>query len=205
MQNGVRTFIGYFLMLLSAGLMTLVIIDLVNTFNYWRELEPNNSTEFATCIQYPLSTRTVFAFFGLIAASSLMITSVWIFFDILYFIAKILMPLALVIAFVFGPVMLFFTILAFANWDGVMHYCSNGEVYVSVSNIIAVIICFILGLLITIGSSVFSVFLLLLDSILYKEDGSKFIGKMFWSAVQKKRAQEDTYIIQARLNHFQNN
>lgn len=193
---------AYFILLMSGALLTIGILNLINLLDYWGEYKDANRQEFDACIKDPLITQTVFAFFWLLIGVFVTFASVLMIISVRYFVYKILKPFLKIVMFIYGPALLYFSILALINWDQVMNVCSSsGKMIISVSNVITTFFCFIVSLVLTIGYTSYEVFLIFLESILFKTQGSSAISNMFWKSVYKKRIDEDNEIIRARLSH----
>lgn len=200
MDDASNTFTFYFLLLISIVMMIVNVLDLISIIEVWRDSSSMNPRYYESCVHHQLISKTVFSVFSLMTSVSLCVLCMLLMVDLDLFINKFFKPYTQAVCYVFGPCMLFFSILGFIFWNQVTYYCTGDDngLSMSASSSISIIICFLISLACTVGYGLYEVFSGTINSILYRNEGSKVVSKLFWGAVYKKRLEEDNRIISAR-------
>lgn len=145
---------------------------------------------FESCIKWELYTKTVFAIFSLLGAFSSVSLVIFLLVDTNWFADKILTTFLYFNYMIFGPYMLGFTIIGFANWNNVVYTCDkqnfNNKIF-SPSNTFSLIGCFILSLIITCLVTIYKTVNLYINSTLRRPGGNVLLRKLFWWSVFRNR------------------
>lgn len=199
-------FTVYFLLIISIVLLSVNLIDLINIVKSWNNSYLINTYTFEKCIEYPLISKTCFAFYSILTAIEIVTLSLLLLIDLQLFLEKFLGPFIKIIAYINGPLLLTFCILGFSNWGKVVYLCDDNNNYViSISNVLSIVLCFILSVFVTFLSFTYNSVILIIDSILNKPEGNSIIYNLFWIIVKKKRKAEDDRLEQDRIILQRNN
>ncbi len=211
MDGLTNNFTVYFLLLISVVLLTVNCIDFANVIQSWNNSSALSRKVFNTCVKYPLITKSVFSVFSIFTALAITFLSTMLLISFTYFINKLLKPYVKVLCFIFGPLMLGFSIMGFIYWNDVVYLCDGvgNEKVISISNVISIIICFVISVIASFGFGLYEVVIFNIQSILCKDGGSEYVSKWFWSSINKRRVEEDNQIIrnrnEANINNNQEN
>lgn len=200
MDSLTNNFTTYFLLLISITLLTVNCIDLATVIQTWSDSMYANRKLYDQCIKYPLISKTIFSIFSIFTSISITMLSMMFLVNLSFFINKLLKPFIKTVCFVFGPIMMGFTVLAFINWKEVVYFCDSYtfEKVLSISNVISILICFSISFITTIGFGIYEVLVFNIKSILGKDGGSDFVSKVFWGNISKRRKDEDNFVINQR-------
>ena len=149
MDGLTNNFTVYFLLLVSIVLLTVNCIDLANVIQNWIDSAELNRKLYTSCVKYPLISKTIFSFFSIFTSLAICLLSAMLLVSFSFFITKLLKPYIKSICYVFGPLMLGFSLLGLIYWNDVVYLCDgyHDTKVVSISNIISIIICFIISVL----------------------------------------------------------
>jgi len=177
--------------LLISGILSFVnAIEFYNLVTHWNDGLLIFSPLFEECIRYELLMKTVFSFFSLFASFSAFLVTSLLIINPLFFIDKLSSSILSCNYFVFGPILLAFSILGILNIENIIYSCDKNNIdynnkVLSFSNLIAVFFCFLVSLVLTIAIEFLDSVTIFLDSILRKSSGHPIIAKVFWIYINK--------------------
>jgi hypothetical protein len=178
------------LLIVSLVLVTVDILEIYKLIQSWPMLKL--SPVFDSCIKYELISRTVFASYSFLAASSAFMLAIGLLSGVNTFIDKYIDTFLYYNYLIFGPYMLTLSVLAIVYWNNTLFVCDKVNVEIkhfSFTNVFAVLLCLVISLFITISKAVYQVILLLQDSILKRGEGSAMLRKLFWFVALRNRAE----------------
>lgn len=189
-----RTFASWSLFFCCAILVVINTVEMSHIITYWKNgVDPTKTLPliFNTCIKYDLISRTIYSMISCATGLSLCILAIFLFWNIDYFTEKLLVLYLYFNYLLLGPYLLIFCIFGFAYWNQIMYVCDKDNFNLKVlvvGNVFSFIGCLIFSLLVTCSVGLYKIFLLYVDSILRKPDGSVLIRKIFWTIVLKNRS-----------------
>jgi len=187
-------------------LLMVNIIGMYNTVTYWTIITEYTPLKFESCIKYELISRTIYEIFSCASGISLMVVCLFVIFSIDLFLEKFLEVFLYFNYLVFGPFLLMCCFLCMIYWKDVMYVCDREDLnskVVSASNIISFIGALILSLIVTSFIGFYRIFILYVDSILRRPDGSYILRKIFWKVILNNR--QPTEFLHQITNERQNN
>jgi len=179
----------YILLIVSGILMMVDGLELIHTILNWHYGFMIVEPVFQKCIKYELISKTIFTHFSFFAALSAFSLTLFLIVCQDFFVKKLINTYMNLNYIIFGPLLLTFTSLGFFLWEDVTNICNKNNLNVkefSLSNAISLIGCFFISVFITTIVE-FSVSInFLMNSLMKREGGSNFIGKLFWSTVHRR-------------------
>ncbi len=172
--------------LVISGILTFInIIEFYNFLAYLNEETLISSPLFEQCIRFELILKTVFSFLSLFSSFSAFLLTSFLIINMNYFIEKLSTSFLKCNYYIFGPVLLAFSILAILNIENLVYSCDKSNTncsnkLFSFSNLIAIILCFLISFILTILVEFFNCVTIFIDSILRKSIGNQLLGKFFW-------------------------
>ncbi len=82
---------------------------------------------FNNCIKYQIIVKGVYACYGLLISFTAVFLTFFLYVSIDYFIEKVIPTFFNYIYYIFGPLMLAFTLIGFLNWEDVLYVCPNSR------------------------------------------------------------------------------
>ena len=145
-------FLVYMMLIFSIILVFFQIIDMVNIINSWSEIliSSINSSKY-----WEIITQTVFTVFSLFTGLSSLILIGFLVTKFDFFVKKLLSTYLYLNYWVLGPFMLGLSSLGLFYWDNVI-YCYDPvskNVYISINNLLGVVLATIFSFVITISIS----------------------------------------------------
>ena len=183
------------MLIVTVVLISVDVMEIRRLVVDWTEIPSLFTPEvFDSCFKYELITKTAFNLFSLAAAFSALLLTLLILIDIDFFLAKTLDAYLHFNYFVFGPLMLCLCSLAFFNFHQSFMVCDHQNTnrrFVSVSNVMACLLCLIISLIVTTSVSVYSSLNDLISSILRQDGSIPLVRKVFLWAVYRNRNVEE--------------
>lgn len=172
---------------LSLVLVTMDSLEVFYSFKQLKYASQNLEPDFFNkCIKYHLISQIFFTVFATFAGFSACSMSFGLIVSYTFFQNKALSTFLYWNYMVFGPFLLGSVILAFFNWNEVLYYCNpkqTSEQYFNFSTLMALLICFIFSSLITIGYAIWNTVHLMIQSVRFRPDGNRVIGRLFWDYI----------------------
>lgn len=187
-NNLANNFTIYLMLIICVILLTVDSIEIWRISNAWSIIHKFDRYLFDKCMKSELVMKTVFAVFSFLAAISAFVLTILIAINLEYFIQKLLAPYIQINYIIFGPSMLGFCIFGFMNWSEVVYQCDRKSMQnkvFSLANMFSLIGCFLISLTITIVVVIYDTVMAYVDSILRRDNGSKFLRSTFWWAVMR--------------------
>jgi len=195
--------------LLTVSTFILLIVNIIGMYNivtFWTIITGYTPLKFESCIKYDLISRTISEMFSCASTISLITVCLFVIFSIDLFLERFLEVFLYFNYLVFGPFLLMCCFLCMIYWKDVMYVCDKDNLndkIVSASNIFSFIGALILSLIVTSFIGFYRIFILYVDSILRKPDGSYILRKIFWKVILNNR--EPIEFLHQIANERQNN
>ncbi len=171
------------MLIICAILVSVDVMEIYRLLIQWQNSKAFSHEIFQSCIKNELLLKTVFSIFSMAAAVCAFLLTALLVISVEFFLEKILKAYLNMVYFIFGPYMLGFCILGLAHWDDIMYICDprnmNLKIF-SLGNMLSLIICFVISICMTLGSTIYGTIVFYIDSITARPDGSKFLRSAFW-------------------------
>lgn len=181
--------------------LVLVLMDSYEIYFSYSHLIQYSKTfdpeVFNSCIKYHVFGQIFFTFFATFAGLSACLMALGLLVNYEFFATKGIETFIYLNYLVFGPYLLSSCFLAYCYWDKVIYNCDNKDYskkYLNFSSLMALLICFVLSVIITFGYTIISSFQVLLQSVRFRPEGNRVIGRLFWD-----------YIIHREINESNSN
>jgi hypothetical protein len=152
---------------------------------------------FESCIKYHVLGQIFFTLFATFAGLSACVMALGLLINYEFFSFKAIDTFLYWNYLIFGPYLLSSCVLAYLYWGEIVYNCDPKDInnkYINFSTLMALLICFILSTIITFGYSILHTFQSLIQSIRFRPDGNRVIGRLFWD-----------YVIHRETNTEENN
>lgn len=184
--------------------LLLVTMDFFEIYFSWAHLVETSKTLdidiFERCVKYHIISQLFFTMFATFAGLSACLMSLGLIINYEVISMKFIDVFLYWNYLIFGPYLLGICILGFFYINNVAYNCDVNDYnkrYLNLSTILAIIVCFIMSLVITIGYSVFLALYKMLNSVRFTNNGNRLIGRLFWRYVLYTRAENE-----AQGNHL---
>lgn len=188
---------------LSLLLVTMDSLEVYFSFeqlsNASRKLE---SDFFESCVKYHVISQIFFTLFATFAGFSACLMSFCLIINYSFFQAKLIDTFLYWNYLIFGPFLLGSCILSFFYWNDIVYYCDPRFLdvkYFNFSTLMAIVICLVFSLIITLTFSIWNSFHTLIQSVRFRSDGNRVIGRLFWDYVINRESSSNN------LNSVNNN
>jgi hypothetical protein len=180
--------------LLSFLLVTLDIFEIYFAYFHLKDSQLKIEPElFESCVKYHIISQMFFTMFATFAGFSACLMSLGLLIDYEFFALKVLDCFLYWNYLVFGPYLLASCILGYLNFSDVAFNCDPNDLtqkHINFSTVIALVLCLLLSLIITVGYSIFWSVKKLSNSIRYRRDGNRILGYIFWRYALNRNNQE---------------
>ena len=194
--------------ILSVFLVSMDFLEIYYSFNQLKEDKIRlNESIFENCIQFNILSQIVFTFFASLAGISAFFLGMGLLFDSDLFVRK-LSRLYLYFNYIaFGPYLFAATVFGMMYFEKIVFTCDSSLInrYLNISNLMSLVVCFILSSIITLGYSFFFSINFIYLSIRFKQGGFKPLGKIFWQYVSSRTTQNNNQINQHLLDNIEIN
>jgi len=170
--------------------LLLVLMDFMEIyFSFLHLKEASLKFEFyvfENCIKFHILSQIVFTAFATFAGMSALIMSLGLLINYQYFSTKLIDTFMYWNYLIFGPYLLTACIIGYVNFGMVAFNCDPKDInqkYINFSTLLALVICFLLSIIITMLYSFLFAARKMLLSITFREGGWKLIGRLFWKYV----------------------
>lgn len=193
MEDGNSSRCSLLIFLVISGILSFInLLEFYNFINYWKSSALVYSPLFEECIKFDLIMKTVFSFFSLFASFSAFSITGFLIINPNLFIEKFSTMFLQGNYIIFGPILLCFSVLGLINIEHIVFSCDknnvdNNKKAFSLSNLIAILVCFIVSFIITCIIEFFNSTTFFIDSILHKPSGNAIIAKLFWAFISHYR------------------
>ena len=141
---------------------------------------------FENCIKYHILSQIVFTVFATFAGISAFFMSMGLLVNYEFFSNKLLETFLFWNYIIFGPYLLAACILGYVNFSLIAFNCDRTDIsqkYINFSTLMALIICFLLSIIITIMFAFLTGARVMILSITFQEGGWHCLGRRFWNYV----------------------
>ena len=168
---------------LSLFLVSTEFLDIYFSFNQLKSDKLKyDKILFEDCIQYNIISQIVFTFFAALAGISALLLGAGLLYDSEFFSEKLSRSYLYLNYVIFGPYLLTASIYGIMYFNNIVFTCNKtlDKKFFNVSNLMSLIICFILSALITLSFSFLYSIKFIYLSVRLKRGGFKLLGKFFW-------------------------
>jgi hypothetical protein len=147
---------------------------------------------FEQCLKYHILSQIFFTLFATFSGVSALLMSLGLLVNYEIFTHKALDTFMYMNYMIFGPYLLGACFLGFFYFEEVVYSCPKldvSEKFLNLSTLFVLCICFVISMIITIGYSVLSSIHNLHLSINNRDEGSRWLRKLFWWSVFTRRNQ----------------
>jgi hypothetical protein len=170
--------------------LILVIMDIVEIyFSYMSMLKAIKLFDrqiFEQCFKYHFLTQIFFTFFATFAGLSACLMSLGLLISYNFFSSKCLDTFFNWNYIIFGPYLFSSSLLGYIYFSEIAFICdvdNKKHMDFNYSTLFALILCFIISFTITFSYSIIWAYYKFTQSIRYSNDGSRFLGRIFWNHV----------------------
>lgn len=170
-------------------------VEMYRIIQAWSQVPFMNSLLFQSCIKYQFIVKTYFCIFSLFANLLAIILCLGLIIDYLFFAQKIMSSYLNLVYYIFGPCLLFSSILGIANWNETTYLCyrNNPKLkYFSISYGSSIVCCLVISLTITLLVEVYDSIALYTKTITRQPDGNRILYSLFWFITFKLRNSTST-------------
>lgn len=172
---------------LSLLLVAMDSFEVYYSFKHLHQSSQQLSPDFfESCIKYHVLGQIFFTLFATFAGLSACIMALGLLINYEFFSFKAIDTFLYWNYLIFGPYLLSSCVLAYIYWGEIIYNCDPKDInnkYINFSTLMALLICFILSTIITFGYSILNTFQTLIQSIRFRPDGNRVIGRLFWDYV----------------------
>ena len=175
--------------IISAILVSMDLLEIYYSFNQLITAKIRfNETSFQDCIKYNILSQIVFTFFAALAGISAFLLGTGLLYDSDYFAERLSRSYLYLNYVIFGPYLLTASFFGMIYFDNIVFTCDQIFVnrYFNISNLMSLIVCFILSVIISLGYSFFDSVKFIYLSVTFKHGGFKPLGKFFWNYVTNR-------------------
>lgn len=174
-------------MLLSFLLVSMDFFEIYFSFLHLKEASTKFDFDiFESCIKYHILSQIVFTLFATFAGLSAFFMSFGLLLNYEYFSIKLIDTFMFWNYIIFGPYLLTACILGYIHFGMVAFNCDPKDLsqkYINFSTLIALIVCFLLSIVITMLYSFLYAARQMLLSVTFRPGGWKILGRAFWKYV----------------------
>lgn len=188
--------------------LVLVLMDSYEIYFSYSHLVQYSKTFdpeiFNSCIKYHVFGQIFFTFFATFAGLSACLMALGLLVNYEFFATKGIETFIYLNYLVFGPYLLSSCFLAYCYWDKVIYNCDSKDYskkYLNFSSLMALLICFVLSVIITFGYTIISSFQVLLQSVRFRPEGNRVIGRLFWDYIIHREVNESNPINNINVNN----
>jgi hypothetical protein len=188
---------------LSSFLISMDFLEIYFSFGQLKAARIKYEEDvFENCIQFNILSQIVFTFFAALAGVSALLLGSGLLYDSDYFAEKLSKSYLYFNYIIFGPYLLAATIFGMMYFNNVVFTCDHTMTnqYFNFSNLMSLVVCFLLSAPITLGYSFFYSIKFVYLSIRFKKGGFRPLGKFFWYYVMRSNDNQETNQI-AEDNH----
>ncbi len=180
-QNS-SNFMLYLMMILCTTLAVMNSLEIYRMINLWKIALGLKLDYFNDCVKPQYILKSFFCFFSFFASFSALLLTMALVINCIFFKRKLIESYLKLIHYIFGPLLLISSILAFFNWNDIAFICYEGVNYkfFSISNASSILFCFLVGGFITLTAEFYTTMTLYSDTITRQANGSKTLYSLFW-------------------------
>ena len=182
-------------LVLSLLLVTMDFLEIYFSFEHLKEAATKfEALVFENCIKYHLLSQIVFTLFATFAGLSAFFMSLGLLVNYEFFSLKILETFLFWNYIIFGPYLLSACILGYINFSDIAFNCDRRDIsqkYINFSTLMALVICFLLSIIITIMYAFLCGARKMILSITFRKGGWKWLGRRFWRYVLSRPRNND--------------
>jgi hypothetical protein len=174
----------------------LVMMDTYELyFTYGRLVEYSQKFElivFENCIKYHVISQMFFTSFATFSGISAALMSLGLLVNYEFFSVKCIDTFLYLNYIIFGPYLLSTCVLGYSNFGLIAYNCEAGNIdkkYLNFSTLLALLVCSVMSMLLTLGFSVVYGFLKMKNSIRFRSGGNYILGRLFWRYVFNRTRQ----------------
>jgi hypothetical protein len=196
---------------LSLLLVAMDSFEVYYSFKHLHQSSQQLSPDFfESCIKYHVLGQIFFTLFATFAGLSACVMALGLLINYEFFSFKAIDTFLYWNYLIFGPYLLSSCILAYVYWGEIVYNCDPKDInnkYINFSTLMALLICFILSIIITFGYSILNTFQTLIQSIRFRPDGNRVIGRLFWDYVihRETNTEENVDQVANQTNANRNN
>jgi len=172
---------------LSLLLVSMDIFEIYFEFSHLKELSQRFPSDFfEECIKYHVLSQMFFTGFATFAGLSAVVMSLGLLLDYEFFSIKAAETFFYFNYMIFGPYLLAACILGFDYFKLIVYNCDSkdtNEKTLNFSTLLALILCFLMSILLTLDYSYIHGFKKMINSINFTDEGNHLIGRLFWKYV----------------------
>lgn len=174
-------------LILSILLVTMDLFEIYYSFVHMKSSSNKLNTHvFEGCVKYHILSQIFFTVFATFAGLSACLMSLGLLIDYDFFSFKVIDTFLYWNYIIFGPYLLATCMLGYFNFKRVVFNCDPHNLdarYINFSTLMALFICLFLSLIITFAFTIIQNFKILIQSIRFRPDGNRVLGRLFWDYV----------------------
>ena len=186
-NHSTNKFLLYLMLILTSVLLSMNSIELNKIIKGWNAASTLDRNYFESCIKYQYLLKSFFCILFLCALCSYVILTLCMLINSFFFTKKLLESYLNLLYFIFGPTLLFSSILAFTYFEESAYVCNTSlkDKHISISNVFSLLFCLFFGILFTIGKEFYFTMTLYADTITRRSSGNKTLYWIFFYLVLK--------------------